>query len=105
MFISFGLLWPLMHIMGLDNILHLLSQHGLHIFILTNNSFLKVRWDDDVDFRRPNRISPWEIELTSSVSGSHMSAPNAKRLKPCLPHVNPDYLVPSMSVLIKKLSI
>jgi len=57
---------------------------------------LMVRWDDDVDFRRPNRISPWEIELTSSVSGSHLSAPNAKRLKPCLPHVNPDYLVPSM---------
>lgn len=91
--------------MGLDTILDLVSQHnplnGLHIFILTNNSFLKVRWDDDVDFRRPNRISPWEIELTSSVSGSHMSAPNAKRLKPCLPHVNPDYLGPSMSVFIK----
>ncbi|KAG2617540.1 hypothetical protein PVAP13_3NG181796 [Panicum virgatum] len=58
---------------------------------------LMVRWDDDVDFRRPNRISPWEIELTSSVSGSHLSAPNAKRLKPCLPHVNPDYLVPNGS--------
>nr|ADG43158.1 auxin response factor 24 [Zea mays] len=58
---------------------------------------LMVRWDDDVDFRQPNRISPWEIELTSSVSGSHMSAPNAKRLKPCLPHVNPDYLVPNGS--------
>nr|CAB3460728.1 unnamed protein product [Digitaria exilis] len=56
---------------------------------------LMVRWDDDVDFRRPNRISPWEIELSSSVSGSHLSAPNAKRLKPCLPHVNPDYLVPN----------
>ncbi|EES18676.1 auxin response factor 15 [Sorghum bicolor] len=55
---------------------------------------LMVRWDDDVDFRRPNRISPWEIELTSSVSGSHLSAPNAKRLKPCLP---PDYLVPNGS--------
>ncbi|RLN28942.1 hypothetical protein C2845_PM05G29730 [Panicum miliaceum] len=58
---------------------------------------LMVRWDDDVDFHRPNRISPWEIELTSSVSGSHLSAPNAKRLKPCLPHVNPDYLVPNGS--------
>ncbi|KAJ1264071.1 hypothetical protein BS78_09G234700 [Paspalum vaginatum] len=58
---------------------------------------LMVRWDDNVDFRRPNRISPWEIELTSSVSGSHLSAPNAKRLKPCLPHVNPDYLVPNGS--------
>ncbi|CAL4909552.1 unnamed protein product [Urochloa decumbens] len=58
---------------------------------------LMVRWDDDVDFRRPNRISPWEIELTSSVSGSHLSAPNVKRLKPCLPHVNPDYLLPNGS--------
>ncbi|OEL30685.1 Auxin response factor 15 [Dichanthelium oligosanthes] len=58
---------------------------------------LMVRWDDDVDFRRPNRISPWEIELTSSVSGSHLSAPNAKRLKPCLSHVNPDYLIPNGS--------
>ncbi|KAL6610780.1 hypothetical protein ACP70R_040749 [Stipagrostis hirtigluma subsp. patula] len=55
---------------------------------------LLVRWDDDVDFRRPNRVSPWEIELTSSVSGSHLSASNSKRLKPCSPHVNPDYLVP-----------
>ncbi|XP_062232138.1 auxin response factor 15-like [Phragmites australis] len=55
---------------------------------------LLVRWDDDVDFRRPNRVSPWEIEPTSSVSGSHLSTPNSKRLKPCLPHVNPDYLVP-----------
>ncbi|CAN6332012.1 unnamed protein product [Urochloa humidicola] len=58
---------------------------------------LMVRWDDDVDFRRPNRISPWEIELISSLSGSHLSAPNVKRLKPCLPHVNPDYLVPNGS--------
>ncbi|XP_062180411.1 auxin response factor 15-like isoform X2 [Phragmites australis] len=54
---------------------------------------LMVRWDDDVDFRRQNRVSPWEVELTSSVSGSHLSTPNSKRLKPCLPYVNPDHLV------------
>ncbi|KAB8100590.1 hypothetical protein EE612_031157, partial [Oryza sativa] len=53
-----------------------------------------VRWDDDAEFRRPNRVSPWEIELTSSVSGSHLSTPHSKRLKPCLPHVNPEYMVP-----------
>ncbi|KAL5202967.1 hypothetical protein ABZP36_013919 [Zizania latifolia] len=55
---------------------------------------LLVRWDDNAEFRRPNRVSPWEIELTSSVSGSHLSAPHSKRLKPCLPHANPEYLVP-----------
>ncbi|GJM89742.1 hypothetical protein PR202_ga05959 [Eleusine coracana subsp. coracana] len=55
---------------------------------------LMVRWDDDVDFRRSNRVSPWEVELTGSVSGSHLSTPNSKRLKPCLSHVNPDYLIP-----------
>ncbi|KAL5230783.1 hypothetical protein ABZP36_029559 [Zizania latifolia] len=54
---------------------------------------LLVRWDDDAEFRRPNRVSPWEIELTSSVSGSHLSIPHSKRLKPCPPHVNSDYLV------------
>ncbi|GJN15219.1 hypothetical protein PR202_gb02113 [Eleusine coracana subsp. coracana] len=55
---------------------------------------LMVRWDDDVDFRRSNRVSPWEVELTGSVSGSHLSTPNSKRLKPCLSHVNPEYLIP-----------
>ncbi|VAH62461.1 unnamed protein product [Triticum turgidum subsp. durum] len=56
---------------------------------------LVVRWDDDVECRRPNRVSPWEIELAGSVSGSHLSSPHSKRLKPCLPQVNPDMLLPS----------
>ncbi|KQK04890.1 hypothetical protein BRADI_2g16610v3 [Brachypodium distachyon] len=55
---------------------------------------LLVRWDDDVECRRPNRVSPWEIELTSSASGSHLATPASKRLKPCLSHVNPEYMVP-----------
>ncbi|XP_051225353.1 auxin response factor 2 [Lolium perenne] len=59
---------------------------------------LAVRWDDDVECSRPNRVSPWEIELTGSVSGSHLSTPHSKRLKPCLPQVNPDVLLPSGSV-------
>ncbi|KAL6845312.1 hypothetical protein ACP4OV_024807 [Aristida adscensionis] len=59
---------------------------------------LVVRWDDDVECRRPNRISPWEIELTGSVSGSHLCAPNSKRLKPCLPQVNPETVLPTGSV-------
>jgi hypothetical protein len=60
-------------------------------FFLT--AFLQVKWDDDVDFRRLNRVSPWEVELTGSVAASHLSTPNSKRLKPCLPYVNLDYLV------------
>ncbi|CAM0953902.1 unnamed protein product [Alopecurus aequalis] len=54
---------------------------------------LLVRWDDDAEFRRPNRVSPWEIELTSSASGSHMVTPTSKRLKHCHPH--PEYMAPN----------
>ncbi|KAL6848662.1 hypothetical protein ACP4OV_021245 [Aristida adscensionis] len=56
---------------------------------------LLVRWDDDIDFRRANRVSPWEIESTSSVSGSHLSTSSSKRLKSCLPQGSQDYLVPN----------
>ncbi|CAL4974811.1 unnamed protein product [Urochloa decumbens] len=61
---------------------------------------LVVRWDDDIECRRPNRVSPWEIELTGSVSGSqsHQCASNSKRLKPCLPQVNPEIVLPYGSV-------
>ncbi|KAM0874987.1 hypothetical protein ACQ4PT_037092 [Festuca glaucescens] len=54
---------------------------------------LMVRWDDDAEFRRPNRVSPWEIELTSSASGSHLATPTSKRLKHCHPH--PEYMGPN----------
>ncbi|KQK09126.1 auxin response factor 2 [Brachypodium distachyon] len=59
---------------------------------------LVVRWDDDIEGRRPNRVSPWDIELTGAVSGSHLSIHHSKRMKPCLPQVNPDMLLPSGSV-------
>jgi len=61
---------------------------------------LVVRWDDDIERRRPNRVSPWEIELTGSVSGSqsHLCVPNSKRLKPCLPQVNTEIVLPYGSV-------
>ncbi|CAO2198159.1 unnamed protein product [Urochloa humidicola] len=61
---------------------------------------LVVRWDDDIECRQPNRVSPWEIELTGSVSGSHshLCAPNSKRLKPCLPQVNPEIALPYGSI-------
>ncbi|KAJ6826714.1 auxin response factor 15-like isoform X2 [Iris pallida] len=59
---------------------------------------LLVRWDDDVDARRQNRVSPWEIEPTGSVSGSTgLSAPGSKRTKICLPSVNPNFPVPNGS--------
>ncbi|ONM39459.1 Auxin response factor 3 [Zea mays] len=59
---------------------------------------LVVRWDDGIECRWPNRVSPWEIELTGSVSGSQMCAPSSKRLKPCLPQVNPEIVLPNGSV-------
>ncbi|KAJ6808924.1 auxin response factor 15-like isoform X2 [Iris pallida] len=59
---------------------------------------LLVRWDDDVDMSCQNRVSPWEIEPTGSVSGSiGMSAPGSKRTKICLPSVSPDFQVPNGS--------
>ncbi|XP_039809970.1 auxin response factor 2-like isoform X2 [Panicum virgatum] len=61
---------------------------------------LAVRWDDDIERCRSNRVSPWEIELTGSVSGSqsHLCVPNSKRLKPCLPQVNTEIVLPYGSV-------
>ncbi|KAJ8626112.1 hypothetical protein MRB53_019419, partial [Persea americana] len=50
---------------------------------------LLVRWDDDVETHRHNRVSPWEIEPSSSVSGSsNSSVPGSKRTKMCLPVPN-----------------
>ncbi|KAG8055913.1 hypothetical protein GUJ93_ZPchr0001g32049 [Zizania palustris] len=59
---------------------------------------LVVKWDDDVECRRPNGVSPWEIELSGSVSGSHIPNTHSKRLKPCFPQVNPDIVLPNGSV-------
>ncbi|XP_040379970.1 auxin response factor 2 [Oryza brachyantha] len=59
---------------------------------------LVVKWDDDVECLRPNGVSPWEIELSGSASGSHLSTPHSKRLKPCFPQVNSDVLLPNGSV-------
>ncbi|KAG8077507.1 hypothetical protein GUJ93_ZPchr0007g3334 [Zizania palustris] len=59
---------------------------------------LVVKWDDDVECRRPNGVSPWEIELGGSVSGSHLSTTHSKRLKPYSPQVNPDTVLPNGSV-------
>ncbi|KAK3165033.1 hypothetical protein QOZ80_1AG0028060 [Eleusine coracana subsp. coracana] len=59
---------------------------------------LVVRWDDDIECLRPNRVSPWEIEVMGSVSVSHPCAPNPKRLKPCFPKVNTGTTLPDGSV-------
>nr|XP_010924405.1 auxin response factor 15 isoform X4 [Elaeis guineensis]XP_029121019.1 auxin response factor 15 isoform X3 [Elaeis guineensis] len=57
---------------------------------------LLVRWDDDVDTGRQNRVSPWEIELTNSISGHNsLLAPGSKRTKLSLPMVDPDFPVPN----------
>nr|BAJ14105.1 auxin response factor 3 [Juncus prismatocarpus subsp. leschenaultii] len=60
---------------------------------------LLVRWDENGECIRQNRVSPWEIELTGTVSQG-MMAPNSKRLKPCTPTItgnnnSSDYLEPS----------
>ncbi|GJM93622.1 hypothetical protein PR202_ga10191 [Eleusine coracana subsp. coracana] len=59
---------------------------------------IQVRWDDDIECLRPNRVSPWEIEVMGSVSVSHPCAPNPKRLKPCFPKVNTGTTLPDGSV-------
>ncbi|XP_058201212.1 auxin response factor 3 isoform X2 [Rhododendron vialii] len=55
---------------------------------------LLVRWDD-LDTIRHNRVSPWEIEPTGSVSASgSLMAPGMKRARMGLPSTKPDFLVP-----------
>lgn len=62
--------------------------------------FLQVKWDDDVDTGRQNRVSPWEIEPTNSISGhNNLLAPGSKRTKISIPMVYPDFPVPSRSFL------
>ncbi|XP_058095773.1 auxin response factor 3-like isoform X2 [Magnolia sinica] len=59
---------------------------------------LSVRWDDDVEHNWKNRVSPWEIEPSASVSGSGTSsAPGSKRTKLSLPSVDADFPVPNGS--------
>lgn len=57
-----------------------------------------MRWDDDADPGRQNRMSPWEIEPTGSVTGTTgLSASGSKRTKICQPPASPNFPVPSMS--------
>lgn len=54
-----------------------------------------MRWDDDVETGRQNRVSPWEIEPAGSVPGSNcLSTPTSKRAKIGLSSANPNYPVP-----------
>ncbi|RRT74092.1 hypothetical protein B296_00022925 [Ensete ventricosum] len=58
---------------------------------------LLVNWDDDADTNQQNRISPWEIEPTSSVSGSgSLSTVGSKRAKITLPSVDMDFPIPKL---------
>ncbi|RVW95884.1 Auxin response factor 3 [Vitis vinifera] len=54
-----------------------------------------VRWDD-IEANRHNRVSPWEIELSGSLSGSgSLTVPGSKRTRIGLPGTRPDFSVPS----------
>lgn len=56
--------------------------------------FFQVRWDDEMDPNRQDRVSPWEIQPSSSFSGSNnLSIPGSKRAKMVLPLSNPDISV------------
>ncbi|XP_026448420.1 auxin response factor 3-like isoform X1 [Papaver somniferum] len=57
---------------------------------------LLVRWDDNMEMTRQNRVSPWEIEPSSSFSGSgNLSPPGAKRAKIRLPAQIADFPAPN----------
>ncbi|XP_068665442.1 auxin response factor 3-like isoform X2 [Aristolochia californica] len=57
---------------------------------------LVVRWDDDVETRRQNRVSPWEIEPSGSFPGSSNStAPGLKRSKLSLPSATAEFPLPN----------
>ncbi|KAB2029471.1 hypothetical protein ES319_D05G166000v1 [Gossypium barbadense] len=57
---------------------------------------LLVRWDD-IDANRHNRVSPWEIEPSSSISSSNSSlSPGSKRNRVGLPSGKPEFMVPGI---------
>lgn len=63
-------------------------------------SCLQVRWDD-MEANRLNRVSPWEIEPSSSVPSSSMFvAAGSKRTRINLPSSKPDIPVPSMAIYV-----
>ncbi|XVE51402.1 hypothetical protein DITRI_Ditri02bG0037500 [Diplodiscus trichospermus] len=55
---------------------------------------LLVRWDD-IDTNRHSRVSPWEIEPSSSISSSNnLLTPGSKRNRVGLPSGKPEFMVP-----------
>nr|DAD19141.1 TPA_asm: hypothetical protein HUJ06_020604 [Nelumbo nucifera] len=58
---------------------------------------LLVRWDDDLETNRHNRVSPWEIEPLGPVSScSSLSVPGLKEnTRTTLPSSKPDFPVPN----------
>ncbi|KAF5194732.1 Auxin response factor [Thalictrum thalictroides] len=55
---------------------------------------ISVRWDDDVEFGRHNRVSPWEIEVFTPVSGSgSFLLSGSKRNRINLPFTRSDFPV------------
>ncbi|KAL4333635.1 hypothetical protein GQ457_07G029310 [Hibiscus cannabinus] len=55
---------------------------------------LVVRWDD-IDTKRHNRVSPWEIEPSGSASSSNsLLSPGSKRNRVGLPSGKPEFVIP-----------
>ncbi|WRX27072.1 B3 DNA binding domain - like 10 [Theobroma cacao] len=55
---------------------------------------LLVRWDD-IDANRHSRVSPWEIELSGTISSSNnLLTPGVKRNRIGLPSGKPEFMVP-----------
>lgn len=64
------------------------------LFLMT---FLQVRWDDDSGTSLHDRVSPWEIELSSLVPGFSLPMASAlKRPKMNLPSISLDFPLPGM---------
>ena len=67
-------------------------------------SFLQVRWDD-IETRH-NRVSPWEIEPSGSLSSSSsLMASGSKRTRIGLPSAKLEFPVPSRFFCIMSLFI
>lgn len=62
--------------------------------MVLSGSFSQVRWDD-IDANKHGRVSPWEIELSGSISSSNcLLSPCSKRNRVGLPSGKPEFMVP-----------
>lgn len=72
----------------------ILSINYSRIKLVDFGHILQVRWDD-IDANRHNRVSPWEIESSGSISSSNsLLSPGSKRSRVGLPSGKPEFMVP-----------